>query len=227
MCASSAFETRGCSSGLRYSHNHSASHTNPLAPAAANAPAPRERHHQHGNDHRNQHGADVGAGIEKAGGERALLPGEPLGHGLDAGRKVGRFAESQEKHGDAKGERRGGQAGRHGREAPQHDRDGKCLARPQPVREPSGHHKADRVRHFERGRDISIGDVVPADLLAKGHLKIAENSAVDVGHHRGEEQQAANHPSVSRRGRPFGGKCHGSLIITVCSPGYITHNKWC
>src|SRR5271157_2376224 len=38
MYASSAAETRGCSSGLRYSHNQNASHTNPVAPAAANAP---------------------------------------------------------------------------------------------------------------------------------------------------------------------------------------------
>src|SRR5258707_2289677 len=57
------------------------------------APAP-ERRHPWGEE-RSDDGADAGAGVEDAGGEGALLFGEPLGDGLDAGGEDARFAQAQ------------------------------------------------------------------------------------------------------------------------------------
>ena len=63
------------------------------------------RHHQ-----RRDQRADVGAGVEDAGGEGPLLAREPLGDGLDRRREIAGLTEAEEEAGE--GEAGGGAAER-------------------------------------------------------------------------------------------------------------------
>src|SRR6267154_1481928 len=56
------------------------------------APAPTRSHP--GRDERSDDGADAGAGVEDAGGEGALLFGEPFGDAFGAGGEDAGFAEA-------------------------------------------------------------------------------------------------------------------------------------
>src|SRR5215469_8227971 len=81
--------------------------------AAPSQPGVKERYGR-----RHCHRAEVGAGVEDAGGERAFFLGEPFGYGFDASGEVRGLAESKEKKGDTESQRRDRGAGEHRRDTP-------------------------------------------------------------------------------------------------------------
>ena len=96
MYASSAGLSRGCVSGGSYSASHATSQTKPSAPVAMNAQAQPYVQRDPRHDQRRHERADVGAGIEDARGERALLLRKPLRDRLDRRREVARLAEAEQ-----------------------------------------------------------------------------------------------------------------------------------
>ncbi len=179
-------------------------------------PVPSPVQSDPGHDERGHEGADVGAGVEDACGERAFLLGEPLGGDFDRGRKVARLAEPErEPRGDESGDRRrvgesheredcgGGRTEdrrfgvRHRGQAPYDQGDGIALFRPQPVDHPAGEQKSDRVGELEREDDIGVVDLAPAELLLECRLQDADDLAIDVVDGRREEEQGADDPAVA------------------------------
>src|SRR5258708_30432757 len=81
------------------------------------APAP-ERSHPWRKERSND-GADAGAGVEDAGGQGALLFGEPFGNAFDAGGEDASFAETYRETGGRKTDERAPSGARHRGEAPE------------------------------------------------------------------------------------------------------------
>jgi hypothetical protein len=86
----------------------------------------------------------------------------------------------------------------HGCDAPEADGDRKCLARAQLVSKSAGHHHANGISSLERSEDVTVLDAIEAgDHALKKLFKIGDDSAVDVGDDRGEEQGGSRLPSAN------------------------------
>ena len=167
-------------------------------------------------DPRNQEGgaegADVGARIEDAGREGALLLGEPFSGGLDRGREVARLAQAQDEahQGEARGGSREGHPsearlgvdlhpgeteGRkemsepmaHGGQTPDGDEDDEALLDADAVDDATREHHADGVGELEAEDDGGVGPLIPAKLLLQGRLQQANDLTVDIVDCGGEE----------------------------------------
>ena len=66
---------------------------------------------------------------------------------------------------------------------------------PQPIDQPAGDQKPDRVRELEREDDVAVVDFRPAELLLQRRLEDPDDLAIDVVDRRREEQQRADHPA--------------------------------
>ena len=151
-------------------------------------------------------GADVRTGVEDAGGEGALLGGEPLGDGLDGGGEVAGFAEAEHEAGDVEADDRGDEGVAHGGERP--DADGESVSQlgAELVDQASGGQQADAVCDLEV--DENVAEVVIEDGvvgigrvpahegdLAQARLDEREDIAVHVVDGcRGEEKGADEPP---------------------------------
>ena len=139
-------------------------------------------------------------GVENARGQGSLLLGEPFRHGLDAGRKVGRFAQSQKEHGDAEGEHGIGGGRSHGGHAPQHDRQRETAARAQAVRQPAGTDQPDGISRLKGRRHVAVFLPVPPDDSFQRLFQVGQHAAIHIGDYGGQEQQRADVPAKTRRG---------------------------
>ena len=165
----------------------------------------------------------VAAAIEDAGGKGPLPLGVPLADGLDRGGEIAPFGQSQgepgqaesgdRKHGrrhrpdQASGQRRfeprqaaidqrADQPMRHRGQAPNRDGQGQTRTHADAVHEPPHDQVADGIGQRERIDDRAVVGRRPMELVAQIRAQDAEDLAIDVAHRRGEEQQAANHPTV-------------------------------
>ena len=184
-------------------------------------PAPAQRNPRH---HQRRHQrADVGAGIENAGRERALLLREPLGDGLDRGGKVARFAETEDEPRECKARRRARQ--QHDRrridkdrrqpqpgepvgnrmedraDAPQDDGEDEAEAGAQLVHHPAGDQQTNRVGELEGEDDGRVIALAPRKQLLQIRLQDRDDLPVDVVDRRRREEQGADDPAIPPDGR--------------------------
>ena len=116
-----------------------------------------------GNDERRENGSDICAGVEDAGGQRALALRKPLGDGLDGGGKVSGFAEAEEEARDAEFEGGIGQRVAHRGEAPDAHDDDVADARADLVDDAAGDEQTDGVGDLEGVDDVAVIDLGQAD----------------------------------------------------------------
>src|SRR5216684_3490081 len=136
------------------------------------APAP-ERSHPWRQERRDD-GADAGAGVENAGGQGALLFGEPFGDGFDAGGEDAGFAETQrETRGRETDEGARSSMGHRGETPERHGQRVTC-ARTEAIDEASDEEHAGRIGHLEIGNEMAVLDVVPAEVVLQSRLQDAE-----------------------------------------------------
>ena len=156
-------------------------------------PAPGEG--DEGNDRGRDHRADVGPGVEDAGGERPLFLREPLRHRLDGGREVGGLAEAQGEAGDPEAQGRARRGVEHGGDAPEGDREGEAEAGAHPVEQAARHQQPEGVGGLEGGHDIAVLDLAPADAALEVGGEDPQHLPVDVVDGGGEEEQGADRPA--------------------------------
>ena len=215
-CAPARPATRaGAPPATQYESHHTTSQKKPSAPVAMNAQYQPQVMVMNGHDQRRDQRADVRAGVEDAGGERALALREPLGHDLDRRREIAGLAQAERKpRGDESGDRsavgeadqpRGarprrpehaGLGVRHRREAPDDDDQREAEARAEPIHQPAGDQQPDGIGELEREHDVGVVDLGPAELRLQRRLEDADHLPVDVVDRRGDEQQAADVPAV-------------------------------
>nr|GEU28092.1 hypothetical protein [Tanacetum cinerariifolium] len=176
-------------------------------------PAPHGRDQRHRD--RSQHGADVGARIEDAGGERTLFLGEVFRGGLDRGREVTGLAHGQ--HGardheaddrrhqhqaEGAGHDRHALAHRHGKrvqdraQRPDHDRHHVGGLGADAVHHAAGKQHRDRIHELESGGDVGVIGIGPAELPGQIGGQQAEDLAVQVVDGGGKKQQGTDGPAV-------------------------------
>jgi len=85
---------------------------------------------------------------------------------------------------------------RHGSEAPKEYRDGKSLARAEPVHESADEYQSGGIRQLEGEHDIAVIDLAPVQVGLKRWFQQADDLAIDVVHRCGKEQQSANEPAI-------------------------------
>ena len=155
------------------------------------APDAEDQRQQGRGDHR----ADIGAGVEDAGGHRPFPGGEPQAGGLHAGRVVGRLGQAEDEATDHEARRRGRQAVGAGGQAPeQHGEEERALD-PDLVDEAALEDEADGVADLEPEVDVGVVHCRPAHLLGKDRLHHAEGGAIDVVQGGGEEHQGEHAPA--------------------------------
>ena len=157
------------------------------------APAVEQRDRRH--HERRDDGADVGAGVEDASGQRALPPRKPLRGRLDRRREIARFAEAEPEAGHAEAHHRARKRVRHRRDTPEDECERVAHFRPDPVDDRAHQQQANRVRQLKREDDVRVVDFVPAQIVLKRRFQNADHLPVDVVDRGGEEQQRANHPA--------------------------------
>lgn len=174
-----------------------------------------------GHDERRDQSADVGAGVENARGQRALLLREPLGDSLDRCGKVAGFTNTQSKTRQRKARRRAGQhddgesCGRieverrqfqpgkpvrgsvsYRGKAPQNDGEREADPCADFVHHPAREEQADGVGELETENNSRVNALVlPLKLFHECRLQNADDLAVDVIDGGGKEQQRANDPA--------------------------------
>src|SRR5258708_38271614 len=87
---------------------------------------------------RSHNGSNIGSGIEEPGSEGPHLPGKPFSHSLDTGRKIARFAKTQQSSHHSKLKRRSGRRVPNCRDTPNGDEDGEPSKRSNPVNDKAG-----------------------------------------------------------------------------------------
>jgi hypothetical protein len=146
-------------------------------------------------DQRRDDDADVRAGVEDAGRQRALAAWKPFRHRLDGRRKVARLAESEREAGYREADWRRRHRVCRRRKRPDCQVDGISDPGSNPIDEPAREQKADRIGEREGRADPAVVAVGPADLAAKRRRQDAEDGAVDVVDRGGKEQQRADAPA--------------------------------
>ncbi|MNQ78765.1 hypothetical protein D3C85_936870 [compost metagenome] len=145
--------------------------------------------------HRREHRADVGPGIENTGGYRTFTGREPQARGFHAGRVVGRFGQAEDEAADHEADRRSGQAVGTGRQAPeQHGAEEHALDA-DPVDQAALQHEADGVTDLEPEVDVGVVHRRPAHFLGQDRLHHAQGGAVDVVQGGGEKHQCQHAPT--------------------------------
>ncbi len=145
--------------------------------------------------HRREHRADVGAGVENAGSDCTLTGREPQARGLHAGRIVGRFRQTEDEAADHEADCRGRQAMGAGRQAPeQHGAEEHALDA-DPVDQASLQDKTDRVADLKPEVDVGVIHRRPAHFLGEDRLHDAEGGAVDVVEGGGKKHQRQHAPA--------------------------------
>ncbi|MNZ73699.1 hypothetical protein D3C78_921210 [compost metagenome] len=144
---------------------------------------------------RGDHGADVGAGIEDAGGQGAFAGREPEAGGLHAGRVVGRFGQAEDEAADHEAGGRGGQPVGAGGEAPEQHREEEGALDADLVDEAALEEEADGVADLEPEVDVGVVHGGPAHLLGQDRLHHAQRGTVDVVQGGGEEHQGQHAPA--------------------------------
>ena len=157
------------------------------------APAVADGEPRH--DERREDGAEVGAGVEEAGREGALVTWEPFGDGFDGCGEVAGLAEAEGETRDGEAEDRGGEGVGHGGERPGADDDRVADARADFVDEPAGSHEANAIGELKGGNDVAVLALVPADDMLQRGCKNGENLAVGVIDGGGGEEQGADGPT--------------------------------
>src|ERR1700722_14856844 len=156
---------------------------------------PAEAHRDERNEQRGKDGAQVGAGVEYSGGQRALLARKPLCDGLEGGGKVSGFAKSKKEACDSKTQWSTGQRMRCRGNAPEGHHDGITDACADPVNHSSCDQQSHGVRNLECGDDVAVLGLSPADGVLQRRGQNAEHLAVHVVDRRGVKQQGADGPT--------------------------------
>ena len=156
MWRSSAPVSVGWSAGLRYLQNQQTIHSGAEDAGDQKGRVPAVVDRDPGDDERRQNGAEICAGVEDAGGQRALALREPLGDGLDGGREVAGFAKAEAEARNAELKHRVGQRVAHGGEAPDGHDDHVADARADLVDEPSGDQQAERIGELKGVHDVAV-----------------------------------------------------------------------
>ncbi len=157
--------------------------------------ASRTRWTRTGRDQRRQDRADIGAGVEDADREGALLLRKPLGDRLHAGGEIARFAEAQGEAGDHEDAWRCWPRRAPWRRCPRWRGERIAEARAEFVDHPPEDEVADRVGELEGEDDVGVGGLVPAIFGLQRRLEDADHLPVDIVDRGGEEEQRANAPA--------------------------------
>ncbi|MCY1173032.1 hypothetical protein D9M73_131810 [compost metagenome] len=145
--------------------------------------------------HRREHRADVGPGIENTGGYGALAGREPQARGFHAGRVVGRFGQAEDEAADHEADRRSGQAVGAGGQAPEQHRAEEHALDADPVDQAALQHETNGVTDLEPEVDVGVVHRRPAHFLGQDGLHDAEGGAVDVVQGGGEKHQRQHAPT--------------------------------
>ncbi len=164
----------------RRAQNQKKSHRNPTAPDDDEGTLPAPVLGQPRNRDGSEDGADVGAGVEDAGGEGAFLLREPLGRRLDGRREVARLTEAEEATGDHEPARSPGQGMEHGGDGPDDERPGETRLGAQPVDDATGEEHGDGVDELEHHHDVRVVGVAPVELDLEVALEQAQHLSVEV-----------------------------------------------
>jgi hypothetical protein len=119
---------------------------------------------------------------------------KPLGHSLQARRKISRFAESQSKTRGEKSRERVACGVRHGRAAPENHRQGKTQSGAEPVNQTAHDHHAHRVSRLKRKHEIAVIDLVPTKIMLQRRFQNAEHLPIHVIFRGTKQKERANHP---------------------------------
>ena len=128
-------------------------------------------------------GADVAGAVEDAGGEGALLEGEPLADGLDGRREVAAFGQAEAEAGDAEARHRPHQPVRGGGHAPEEGGQRQPALDADPVHQASAAEVAEGVGELERRDDVGVALLGPAQVVRQLRLEDADDLAVHVVDH--------------------------------------------
>jgi hypothetical protein len=179
---------------------------------------PSPSHRDGGDEDGGDEGGGVGARVEEAGGEGALLGGEPFGGGFDGCGEVAGFAEAEQSAADHEADDAADERGADGGTCP--DEDGESVAGlgAEFVDDAAGEEEAYAVGDLKGDEDAPVVDVV-GDLVCvikagnpaherqvEERLDEREDRAVHVVDGGGEEEKTADGPSNIRFFRGGGGE---------------------
>ena len=162
-------------------------------------PAPYRQHEGH--QHRREHRADIGAGVENADRDAALAHRKPQTGGFDAGGVITRFRQPQHEAANHEAADTGRKPVRGGRDAPYQYRQREAALDAHRIHQATLQHVADRVANLEPEIDVGVVLRRPLHGLGQHRLQDAERGAVDVIEGGGKEHQpehAPAHPAPAR-----------------------------
>ena len=181
--------------------SHAASHTKPIAPVAMNAHRQPHVTVIHGTMSGRDDDADVRAGVEDAGCERAFLLWKPLGDRLDRARKIAGLAEAEREPREAEAGDGADDRVAHARQAPDDDRERVGESGADPVEDAAGQQQAEAVREAEPRDDVAVVHLAPAELAAERRRENSQHLAIEVVDGRRRKQQGEDRPAVAEPAR--------------------------
>ena len=220
MYASSACDSRGCSSGRRYSGSQKSSQTRPTAPVRMKAHCQPKWSAIQGT----VSGATIAPTLEPelkmpVASARSFF-GNHSATVLIAAGKLPASPSPRSRAGDSELKRRAAPARRHAGDAPDRHRDG--IARPgaDPVDQPAREEQPDRVGRAEGGDDVAVVELGPADDLLEVLGEDADHLAVDVVDRGARRRAARRSPSGScrRRSTAPGASVASASLHVRCGP---------
>src|SRR5215472_5921281 len=169
------------------------------------APTPMNRNprHDQGGDNR----PDICARVKNSNGKGPLLLRKPFGNALYAGRKNSSFSETQPRTRRQKASKGSRRRVAHRSQTPKCH--GQCItdSRSQSIDEPPDHNHPQGISCLKGKYQVSIINLVPAQIVLKRCFEHTENLAVHVILGDTQQQKCADHPteiSVARPGSYLG-----------------------
>jgi len=176
-------------------------------------------------DRGREHRAHRGPRVEDAGGESALSRRKPQARGLDAGREVRGFRDSEKEAADHEAPGRGRETVGRGREAPETNGERQRALHPDPVDEPPLGYESDGVADLEPEVDVGVVEGGPAHRPRQDGLEDAERGAVDVVDGGGEEEEGHHGPAhranANGLSRPESGSAYAERRIDRILPASV------
>src|SRR5260370_4243820 len=148
-----------------------------------------------GHNERRDMWPDVRVGVENTRRQCTLFIWEPFRNALDARRENSRFAEPEGRPGNRKTGKRIRDRMAHGGKAPENHGDGVTYTRAQAVNQAAHKNHAQRVSRLEGEHQMSIANVIPAQIVLQRPFQHAKHLAVHVVLGYTEEQESADDPA--------------------------------
>src|SRR5207253_1399417 len=126
----------------------------------------------------------------------AFLLGKPLGNGLDASRKIPRFAQPEHEAREPKSKNATCEGVAHRRQTPHAD--GKCISNPgaYPVHQSADYQKPQCVGSLKCCNDVAVLDLIPSDDVLELWSQQSEDLAIHVIDSGSKKQKRTRTPAV-------------------------------